>query len=53
VWCLSALVGVRTLFAQGERALHTAIEHLASTEVEVPVEALLNINTPDDLDRYP
>lgn len=53
VWRLAALVGVRSLFDRGERALHTAIDELASTEVEVPADALVNINTPDDLGRYP
>lgn len=53
VWCLSALAEVRTLFERGERALHTAIDHLASTGIELPAEVLVNINTPDDLGRYP
>jgi molybdopterin-guanine dinucleotide biosynthesis protein A len=53
IWSVSSLAAVRRRFAAGERALHTAIGALRSVEVEVPAEMLVNINTPDDLGRYP
>jgi molybdopterin-guanine dinucleotide biosynthesis protein A len=53
VWSLSSMLQLRSRFTAGERALHTAIGALGSVEVEVPAEMLLNINTPDDLGRYP
>ena len=52
VWSPAAIGALRELFDAGERAVHRAIEHLASIEVDVDRAAVRNINTPDDLDRY-
>lgn len=53
IWRVSALAVVRRAFDRGDRALHVAIGQLASVEVGVDPGALRNINTPDDLARYP
>ena len=53
VWRVAAHTRLRTLFDAGERALHRAFDTLASTSVDVDAAALRNINTPDDLGRYP
>ena len=41
------------MFERGERALHGAIGGLETVQVDVDPAALRNINTPDELDRYP
>lgn len=53
IWSRAAAAPLRRWFEQGERALHVAIDRLDSVEVDVDAEALRNINTPDELDRYP
>ena len=53
IWRLSAIGRLRRCFDDGERALHVAIGHLESVEVEVDAAALRNINTPEELDGYP
>ncbi len=53
IWHLQALERIRECFDEGERALHVAIGRLTSIEVDVDGAALRNINTPEDLGRYP
>ncbi len=53
IWRPSATDRLRQIFESGERALHRAIEQLDSVEVALEAGALRNINTPDDLGRYP
>jgi molybdopterin-guanine dinucleotide biosynthesis protein A len=53
IWNTSVAPDVRRCFEQGERALHVVIRRLDSSEVDVDPTALRNINTPDELDRYP
>lgn len=53
IWNPVATDRIRRCFEDGERALHAAIAHLDSFEVEVDAAALRNINTPDELGRYP
>lgn len=53
VWRVGARREVGHLHDSGERALHRVIERLASVEVALDATALRNINTPDDLPRYP
>ncbi len=53
IWNPLAIDQVRRCFDEGERALHTTIGRLASVEVDIAPVALQNINTPEDLDRYP
>ncbi len=53
IWRVSATRRIRDLFDGGERALHEAIGRLEAVEVDVDPDALRNINTPDDLGRYP
>ena len=52
-WRVSAAQRLRELYASGERALHVAIGQLQSVEIEVDPAALRNINTPEELGRYP
>ena len=52
-WRISAVEALREMYASGERALHGAIEQLESVEVDVDPTALRNINTPEELRRYP
>ena len=53
IWTRSAAAPLRRCFDEGERALHVAIGRLRSVEVDVEVDALRNINTPEELGRYP
>jgi molybdopterin-guanine dinucleotide biosynthesis protein A len=53
IWSMTSLAPVRSRFAAGERALHSTIGALSSSEIDVPPSSLVNINTPDDLGRYP
>ena len=53
IWAGSATESLRRSFEEGERALHRAIGRLRSLEVDVDPAALRNINTPDELGRYP
>lgn len=53
IWRRSAIERIRNCFDEGERALHVAIGRLDSLEVELDPAALRNINTPEDLGRYP
>lgn len=53
IWSASGLPHLRRMFAGGERALHRVIDGLEYAEVDVVAHSLANINTPDDLDRYP
>ena len=52
IWRPAATDRVRAIFDAGERALHRAIEQLESVEIAVEAQALRNMNTPDDIDRY-
>lgn len=52
IWRVSATARIRTMYEQGTRALHTAIERLGSETVDVDAGALANMNTPDDLPGY-
>jgi len=52
LWNPLATGRLRRFFDEGERALHAAIAHLTSVEVDIDPAALRNINTPDDLGRY-
>jgi molybdenum cofactor guanylyltransferase len=53
IWRRTAVEPLRRCFEEGERALHVAIGQLDSFEVVVDSGALRNINTPDELGRYP
>jgi molybdenum cofactor guanylyltransferase len=53
IWRRTAVEPLRRCFEEGERALHVAIGRLDSFEVVVDSGALRNINTPDELGRYP
>lgn len=53
IWRLSAIGRIRRCFDGGERALHAVIAQLESHEVDVDPDALRNINTPEELVRYP
>jgi molybdopterin-guanine dinucleotide biosynthesis protein A len=53
IWRVSAVSRLREFYEAGERALHVAIERLDSVAVDVEADALVNINTPDELGRYP
>lgn len=53
VWRVSTARRLRELYASGDRALHSAIGQLEYVEVDVDPAALVNINTPDELDGYP
>ena len=52
-WRVSAARRLHQLYASGERALHAAIGQLRSVEIQVDPAALRNINTPEELGRYP
>ena len=52
IWRPAALPPIRSRFDRGERAIHRALGGLLVVEVPVAAEALRNINTPEDLDRY-
>lgn len=53
LWNVASAARVREEFDAGERALHAVIERLDAVRVVVDAAALRNINTPDDLRRYP
>lgn len=53
IWRLGAIEQIRRCFDDGERALHAMIARLRSHEVHVDHAALRNINTPEELGRYP
>lgn len=53
VWRISVAGRLRAMFERGERALHVAIDGLETVQVDVDPAALRNINTPDELGRYP
>ena len=53
IWRLSAIERIRRCFDDGDRALHAMIERLDSHEVDTEPAALRNINTPEELGRYP
>lgn len=52
IWRPRAVGLLREMFESGERALHRAVEQLASQAIDIDAAAMRNINTPDDLDRY-
>ena len=53
LWRPSSHAAVRSAFDGGERAVHRVLDRLHVVEVDLPAESLRNINTPDDLPRYP
>ncbi len=53
IWRPAGIERVRRCFGDGERALHAVIARLRSHEVDVDAAALRNINTPEELGRYP
>jgi molybdopterin-guanine dinucleotide biosynthesis protein A len=53
IWSPRAIEPISRWFEDGERALHVAIGRLSAVVVDLDAAALRNINTPDDLDRYP
>jgi molybdopterin-guanine dinucleotide biosynthesis protein A len=53
IWNPVAIEPVRRWFGEGERALHVAIGRLTAIDVDLDGTSLRNINTPEDLDRYP
>lgn len=53
IWNPAATERIRRCFADGERALHTAISRLDSIAVDVDPSVLRNINTPAELGGYP
>ncbi len=53
LWRTTATERIRGVFDGGERALHAAIARLNSVEVDVAASSVRNINTQDQLDRYP
>jgi molybdopterin-guanine dinucleotide biosynthesis protein A len=52
IWRVSSVGVLREMYDLGERALHVAIERLDRVLVDVDSDALLNINTPDELGGY-
>ena len=48
-WSIGALPVLEALFAAGERSLRGALTHLAVEQVAVAPDALLDVDTPDDL----
>lgn len=48
-WRRSALPALRKSFVAGERALHRVISQLPHAEVDLPAEALRNVNAPGDI----
>jgi len=53
LWRTACAGRVRASFDAGERAIHRVLADLDTVEVRLPAASLRNINTPDDLDRYP
>lgn len=53
LWRRDRIETVSALYDGGIRAVHGALDALEVVEVTVSAEALRNINTPDDLGRYP
>ena len=53
IWNPAATRRIRRCFDEGVRAVHVAIVHLESFEVDVDPAALRNINTPEELGGYP
>ena len=53
VWRDTARRSLHESFRAGERAVHRAVAGLVVAEVRLRADALRNINTLDDLDRYP
>jgi molybdopterin-guanine dinucleotide biosynthesis protein A len=53
IWNPMVIEPLRRWFDEGERALHVAIGRLSVVVVDLDAAALRNINTPEDLDRYP
>jgi len=53
LWRTRSVDLVRRSFIAGERAVHRVLAELQTVEVPLPTASLRNINTPDDLDRYP
>ena len=52
LWRDTARAPLHEAFAAGERAVHRALGGLVVVEAPLRADALLNINTPADLDRY-
>lgn len=53
IWRASTLALLQRRFDAGERAIHGVFADLDVVEVPVDARALRNINTPEDLGRYP
>lgn len=53
IWHSAALPKVSARFDSGERAVHRVLQALDTVEVAVAATAMRNINTLDDLGRYP
>jgi molybdopterin-guanine dinucleotide biosynthesis protein A len=51
-WRPRTIPTLRSMFDAGERALASVIGALRVVEVVVPAEALVNVNTPEDLGRW-
>jgi molybdopterin-guanine dinucleotide biosynthesis protein A len=53
LWSTQAAPKVRAMYDGGVRAVHGALDALAVVAVDVDSGPLRNINTPEDLGRYP
>jgi len=49
VWRRSACSSLRDALERGERRLHAVLSELVTVPVEVNLQDLTNVNTPDDL----
>lgn len=53
LWNLDGAPRVRASYDAGVRAVHEVLDVVTAVAVDVDAAALRNINTPDDLGRYP
>ncbi len=53
IWHPRTLDPIRRWFSGGERTLHVVIDRLSGVAVDLDAAALRNMNTPEDLARYP
>ena len=51
VWATGAAGRVRAAFDRGTRSIHGVLDDLDTEDVRLSMQAVRNINTPDDLDQ--
>jgi molybdenum cofactor guanylyltransferase len=51
VWATGAAGRVRAAFERGTRSIHGVLDDLDTEDVRLSMQAVRNINTPDDLDQ--